>query len=72
MKQSIVEWSSKHDYDGPDELKYKLNQMVDDGYTIIQVIPTVYEEGGPLRITKALLIVKEPIGIEQIFGGRMY
>jgi hypothetical protein len=58
MKQTIIEWVTKYDYSGPDEMKYKLNQLIEDGFTIVQVIPTEYTREG--RIQKAIIIYTEP------------
>jgi len=57
MKQTVIKWESKQDYSGPDDLNGKLKELLEDNLTIVQVIPTVYADGGVLRITDALIIV---------------
>ena len=60
MIQTVIEWESKYDYSGHDDLKHKLNQLIEDGFSIVQVIPSEYIGSEVSRIVNALIIVTGP------------
>ena len=57
--QKVIKWECSRDYIGHHELPTKLEELIQKGYRIINVIPTQYRGSGTSFIEKAIIIVDE-------------
>ena len=56
--QKIICWNTNSN-SGPKEIETKLNDLLKEGYRIIDVLPTEYYGSNYSTITKALIIIEE-------------